>query len=306
MSLAVKTSDAGLSRIMNRSALRPRCGGPAASPVAQAATSIAVNAIEIVTTRLDVRPGKVRALAQWLSVEEQRRADRFDFDRDRRRFIVTRARLRQLLALRLDMRPEAVPLQYGENGKPALAGRSGTADWRFSVSRAEDLAIFAFSEGRELGIDVEAIHEVHDADAIASGFFSRCEQEAYFALEPGRRMLGFFNCWTRKEAFVKALGRGLSHRLDSFDVSLAPYEPARILRVDSTPGRDCGWRLDSFSPVPGFIAAVVSASRRPGVEGTQASFHSSRRAVIHGSPSNSPRAISRTSGSSISIAAAEL
>ncbi len=137
------------------------------------------------TTRLDTRPEAVRALAGLLSAEERRRADRYEFDRDRRRYIVARARLRQLLAARLKTRPEAVELVCGGHGKPALAQRSGDTDWRFNVSHRDEMAVYAFSQGREVGIDVEAIRNVRDADAIVSGFFSRCEQEAYLALDPG-------------------------------------------------------------------------------------------------------------------------
>jgi 4'-phosphopantetheinyl transferase len=245
---------------------------PAALPVATTFTS---DANEIVTIRLDTRPETVRALAELLSAEELRRADRYDFDRDRRRFIVARARLRQLLAPRLMTQPEAVELVYGVNGKPALAQRSGDTDWRFNVSHSEEIAVYAFSQGREVGIDIEAIRKVRDADAIVSGFFSRCEQEAYLALGPGEKMLGFFNCWTRKEAFLKALGHGLSHPLDCFDVSLAPGEPARILRVKNAPGCDSGWCLDSFSPSPGFVAAVVAERQDLGVEAAASPSHSS-------------------------------
>jgi 4'-phosphopantetheinyl transferase len=252
--------------------------GPAALPVATTFTS---DANEIVTIRLDTRPETVRAMAELLSAEELRRAGRYDFERDRRRFIVARAHLRQLLAIRVMTQPEAVELVYGRNGKPALARRSGNMDWRFSVSHRDEMAVFAFSLGREVGIDIEAIRDVRDADAIVSGFFSRSEQEAYLALDPGEKMLGFFNCWTRKEAFLKALGQGLSHPLDCFDVSLAPGEPARILRVINTPGCDCGWCLESFCPSPGFVAAVVTERQGLGVEGAASSPVSSRLAEVH-------------------------
>src|SRR2546425_829294 len=104
-----------------------------------------------------------------------------------------------------------------------------------------------------------------DRDAhrfIAARSFSHRENEAYRDLDPRDKLLGFYNCWTRKEAFVKALGDGLSHRLDRFDVSLAPSEPAMILRVDQTPGDSCSWRLESFSPAPGFVGAVVAECQR--------------------------------------------
>ena len=258
-------------RMMQRFSSCRRYRRPAALPIPDVATSFTNGAIEIVIARLDARPEAVRSLAEWLSAEERRRADRYDFDRDRRRFIVARARLRQLLAVRLMTRPEAVELVYGGHGKPALARRSDGTDWRFSVSHCDEMAVYAFSQGREVGVDIEAIRNVCDADAIVSHFFSRCEQNAYLALDPGEKMLGFFNCWTRKEAFLKALGDGLSLPLDCFDVSLAPGEPARILRVKNTPGCDSGWCLNSFSFSPGFVAAVVAERRALGAEAGAAS-----------------------------------
>lgn len=223
----------------------------------RATASFAKDAIEVVVTRLDVGAEAVRASAALLSDAERQRASRFAFDRDRRRFIVARAWLRRLLSARLGVRPETVELVYGANGKPALAQRFADSDLRFNVSHSDDVAVYAFAARREIGVDVEAIRVIRDADDIAGRFFSRHENEAYLALGPRDKPLGFFNCWTRKEAFIKALGDGLYHPLDAFDVSLTPGEPARILRVDDTPGADCGWSLDSFSPVSGFVAAVV-------------------------------------------------
>jgi 4'-phosphopantetheinyl transferase len=128
--------------------------------------------------------------------------------------------------------------------------------------------VFAFSVGCEIGIDVEAIRPIPDADAIAARFFSPRENAAYRALAPRDRPLGFYRCWTRKEAFIKALGDGCYYPLDHFDVSLAPGEPATILRVEGVPGDRCCWRMESFSPAPGFVAAVVAerATRRPGFD----------------------------------------
>ncbi len=219
-------------------------------------------AVEVVVTRLAMGPEAVRASAVLLSDAERVRASRFAFDRDARRFIAARARLRQLLAARLGVRPALVELVYGPHGKPALAGAGVDSDLRFNVSHRDDVAVYAFASGREIGIDVEAIRMIRDADAIAARLFSRREKEAYRALEPRDKPLGFFNCWTRKEAFVKALGDGLSYPLDRLEVSLAPGEPVRILRVDHTPGDDCGWRLVAFPPAAGFVAAVVAECRR--------------------------------------------
>jgi 4'-phosphopantetheinyl transferase len=223
----------------------------------RATASFAKHAIEIVVTRLDVRPEAVRASAALLSDAERQRAGRFAFDRDRRRFTVARAQLRWLLSERLGVRPEMVEFVYGAHGKPALARHFADSDLRFNVSHSDDFAVYAFAPVREIGVDVEAIRVIRDADEIAAHFFSRRENEAYLALDASDKPLGFFNCWTRKEAFIKALGNGLYYPLDRFDVSLAPGEPARILRVESTPGDYCGWALHSFSPAPGLIGAIV-------------------------------------------------
>jgi len=230
---------------------------PIAPMVTGAAMSFTGGTVEVVSVRLDAEPAAVGEFAQCLSDGERLRASRFVFDRDRRRFIVGRARLRHLLASRLGVQPDAVELVYGPRGKPALARHFARSGLRFNVSHANDVAVYAFALGREVGIDVEAVRVIRDADDIAARFFSRRENEAYLALDPRDRPLGFFNCWTRKEAFIKALGDGLYHPLDRFDVSLAPGEPARILRVESTPGDGCGWALHSFLPGPGLIGAIV-------------------------------------------------
>ena len=209
---------------------------------------------DAVAAPLDVEPEAVRAAVALLSPSERQRASRFSFERDRRRFIVARARLRQLLAARLEIQPEEVDLVYGSHGKPALTD----SDLHFNVSHCDDLAVYAFSWGHEIGVDVEAVRWFVDAGDIAARFFSRRENVAYAALDPLDKPLGFFNCWTRKEAFIKALGDGLNHPLDSFDVSLAPNEPAKILRVENRPGECCGWSMETFVPMPGFVAAVVT------------------------------------------------
>jgi 4'-phosphopantetheinyl transferase len=205
-------------------------------------------AIEVVLTRLDATPEALQSLQAWLCGAERQRAARFHFERDRRRFIVARARLRQRLAACLGVRPEWIELEYGENGKPALARGGSHAGRRlhFNLAHCDDVALHAFSSSREIGIDVEAIRALPEADDIAARHFSRRENEAYRALAPQDRPLAFFRCWTRKEAYLKALGRGLATRLNELDVS------------QDTLGEDGGWRLESFCPLPGFIAALAS------------------------------------------------
>jgi 4'-phosphopantetheinyl transferase len=214
--------------------------------------------IEIVATRLDVGPEAIAASHALLSNAEQRRARRVASGRVRGRFIVARARLRQLLGARLGVRPESVALTAAPNGKPALRG---DATLRFNLAHCDDVAVYAFGDDQEIGIDIEAVRALSDADQLADRFFSDAEQAAYRALRPAERPLGFFNCWTRKEAFIKAQGDGFGYPLDRFDVSLAPGEAARLLRVGALSGDACGWRLMSFSPAPGFVGAVVTEDR---------------------------------------------
>jgi len=213
--------------------------------------------IEVVVTRLAAAPDAVRASAALLSDAERHRARRFAFDRDASRFIVARARLRELLAVRLGVRAERVDFEYGAYGKPALSRRFADSALHFSVSHCDDIATYAFSWGGAVGIDVEFVRVMSDADDIAARFFSRRENATYQTLNPDDKPVGFFNCWTRKEAVVKALGDGLSMPLDRFDVTLAPSDPAQVLRVDTTPG-DSGWRLDSSCPAAGYVAAIAS------------------------------------------------
>src|SRR5881628_272569 len=245
-----------------------RRGSEPMAPTTQyaSAASSTDDAIDVVVTRSVVGPEVARAAAALLSDAERQRASCFLFDRDRDRFIVRRARLRQLLAARLGTRPESVELVYGAHGKPALARRFADSDLRFNVSHCDDVTLYAFSCGRAIGVDVEAVRVIRDADDIAARFFSHRETQAYRALEPRDRPLGFFQCWTRKEAFIKALGDGLSYPLDRFDVSLAPGEPARVLRVEGAPEDHRRWHMESFAPALGFVAAVVAERRSSAVD----------------------------------------
>jgi 4'-phosphopantetheinyl transferase len=192
---------------------------------------------DIVVARLDT----ISASAAILSESERQRAWRFTFERDRKRFIAARATLRSLLAARLGVRPEEVEMVYGKYGKPALGVRFASSELRFNVSHCDDLAVYAFARGRDVGVDVEAVRWFADAGDVAARFFSQAENEAYAALDSLEKPSGFFNCWTRKEAFIKAIGDGLNHPLQSFD--------ARRIR---------GWEIESFVPAPGFIAAIAT------------------------------------------------
>jgi 4'-phosphopantetheinyl transferase len=195
----------------------------------------------------------VRHLGSALSEDERGRAARFVFPRDRRRFVVTRACLRTLLADGAD--PRAVRFVYSEAGKPALEG--STPACHFNVSHSEDLALIAIGRDAALGVDVEAVRPLPDMHNIATRYFTRAETDDIFGVPPAARDLAFFSCWTRKEAFSKALGDGLSLALDRYRVTCRPDEPARLVEIDGSAHAAAEWIMHDLPPAPGFAGAVV-------------------------------------------------
>jgi 4'-phosphopantetheinyl transferase len=142
-----------------------------------------------------------------------------------------------------------------------LRDRHAESGWHFNLSYSDGadggLALCALCRWGRIGVDVESVRPLDRLDSTARHFFSPREYEAYRGLAPDSRLLAFFLCWTRKEAFAKALGKGLACDLADFDVSLTPGEPARILSVSGMPGEGCGWHLESIGPAGGRVAAVV-------------------------------------------------
>jgi 4'-phosphopantetheinyl transferase len=213
--------------------------------------------VDVISLRLDA-PADVRAaLWQLLSRDERQRAERFRYVEHRQRYIVARASLRRLLAERLGIAPSAVELVETSYGKPKLGPVHGSAGLEFNLSHSEVLAVYVFTKGRAVGVDVELIRQVPDADDLAECFFSPREAAALRSLPLDRRSLAFLACWTRKEAFIKALGLGLSCSLDTFDVTIDPDAPARIIRIEARIGRVAHWRLQAFTPYPSYIAAMA-------------------------------------------------
>ena len=197
-----------------------------------------------------------------LSADECARADRFYFPRDQRRYIVARAALRLHLGAELGVDATAVSFVYGEHGKPALAPPYAASGLKFNVSHSGELGLIGVLRGAELGVDVEAHRPLSDRDALVRRYFSEAENRVYFNLPETVRQAAFYNCWTRKEAVIKALGHGLSYSLRAFDVTLAPEDPPRLLRLQQLPGGESGWCLTAFEPGLGYAAAVVVPGKK--------------------------------------------
>jgi 4'-phosphopantetheinyl transferase len=217
--------------------------------------------VDIVGVRLDAPADVSTALWPLLSRNERERAEKFRYVEHRRHYVVARANLRRLLAERLRIAPQTIEFVETGYGKPRLAPVHGSADVEFNLSHSGILALYAFSNGRAVGLDVELIREVPDAVDLAERFFSPAETASLRALPLDRRSLAFLACWTRKEAFIKALGLGLSCPLDAFDVTIDPDAPARITRIEKRIDEVANWTMQAFTPSPRYVAAVAYANR---------------------------------------------
>lgn len=212
-----------------------------------------------------------RYVAAWLpglDAVERARASRFVQPQHARRFVLRRWGLRCILSGRLGVAPEAIGFAIDEFGKPWLAPPHDRAGFGFSTSHSGDLALIALRDGPEpFAIDVEKARRFDDADQLVARFFSPREQRDYAALAPAERREAFWRGWTVKEAFVKALGRGLSFPLDRFDVTLAPDRPAAIMAIGG--GAAENWTVQPIALGPDYRAAAVGWILPPADDLTQ-------------------------------------
>lgn len=213
--------------------------------------------IEVVCVALESDAGPIAAARTLLSADEIARADRFAFARHGEAFALARASLRLLLAARTGLDARTLTFDYGSEGKPALcAGMAGP--WRFNVSDSGDLLACAFVQGMDIGIDIERHRLLRDRDGLAERFFAPEECEALLAVPEEERDRAFFACWSRKEAFIKADGRGMRIPLHSFRVSLEP-SPAgsALLACRDEEGPLDAWLLRPFDVAPGYSGAIA-------------------------------------------------
>jgi 4'-phosphopantetheinyl transferase len=219
------------------------------------------NEVHVWRASLDEFPSQIDILLHTLATDERKRADRFYFQRDRQRFITAHGVLRTILGLYVNVAPNYLSFRYSSHGKPALARESGGDAIRFNMSHSQDVALYAVTRDREVGIDVEFIRHDLGVEQIAERFFSRRETATLHALPSDLRECAFFLCWTRKEAYIKARGEGLSLALDQFDVSLIPGEPAALLSTYPDSDEAFRWSLQELPLASGFVAALALEGR---------------------------------------------
>jgi 4'-phosphopantetheinyl transferase len=219
-----------------------------------------LGATDVHVFRASLEPaGHVAArLGQLLSRDEYARADRFHFEIDRQHFIVARGYLRTILSRYIGIAPAGIRFSYADHGKPRLASPIGqTQPLHFNLTHSAGLALYAFTRVGEIGIDLEHIRPDFSGEDTARRFFSSTEVTCLSKLPESARHEAFFNCWTRKEAFIKAKGTGLSLPLDQFDVTVAPAEPAALLRTRWDESEAARWSLKAIDMGPAYVGAVA-------------------------------------------------
>jgi 4'-phosphopantetheinyl transferase len=221
--------------------------------------SLETGTVHVWRISLDQPDDRLDRFRRTLEPDELNRAGRFHFEKHQRHFIVARGFLRSVVARYLETQPEALRFSYGAYGKPVLAGEHVL---RFNLSHSHEVALLAVALDAELGVDVEHIRADFASEEIARRFFSRAEVEVFNALPKEEQVAAFFRCWTRKEAYIKAIGKGLSQALDAFDVTLAPDVQPALLRVE---GDDASrWLLRNVDVGEGYAGAL--AVERPVAE----------------------------------------
>ena len=213
--------------------------------------------VDLWKVSLDMPRNQIDELYYTLSGVEQRKADYFRFAEQRSSYIISYGILRKVLGAYLKMNPVELNFNYGKNGKPVLAGVPSDEMIHFNMSSSRNLTVIAISRYYEIGIDIEYIGDIPEIDRTANQFFSKAEADVFHALPVYEKTKAFYNCWTRKQAFLKAIGNGSLYPLKTFDVTLAPHEPAQLLRVKGKPQEASRWSIQAIMPETNYTGAIA-------------------------------------------------
>ena len=224
---------------------------------------LAPKEVHVWAFNLSAPPDLFARLESRLAGKERERAARFRFDLHRERFIVGRGLLRELLGNYLDRDAEEIEFAYGAHGKPCLTGQQSPINLHFNLAHSESRAVVAITTAGAVGIDIEQIRNLSDADELVARFFSPRESRAFRSLPPEQRPLASFNLWTRKEAWLKATGDGIGQYLNQVEVSFLPGEPARLLTLPISFASGGRWSLSELAPPSGFVAALATTMDEP-------------------------------------------
>lgn len=217
--------------------------------------------IHVWRASLDVAPPVAARLHGTLSADEAARAARFAFQRDRAHFVAARGLLRAILGRYLELPPGDLRFANNRYGKPAIASETAGQPIQFNLSHSHGVALFAVSRGGQLGVDIELVRTEPVCEQIAARFFAPGESSQLATVPLCQRQWAFFTCWTRKEAYIKARGDGLSRPLDSFEVSVRPGEPARLLCTYDDASDAERWSIVELAPGEGYVGALAAEGR---------------------------------------------
>ena len=219
---------------------------------------LSTDVVHIWRVGIDLPNKRVQEFKGILSIDERMKADRFRFEQDKSRFIAAHGILRRILACYLSIEPGAIRFCYEKAGKPRLQNAFGMTGIQFNLSHSEGLAFYVFVEGHEVGVDVEYMREISEMEQIVEQFFSVRERAFFGTLPASEKQETFFNWWTRKEAFTKATGEGLSYSLDRFHVSAEPGKSVGLLRTVGDAKEGPRWSIWDVKPGKEFAGAVVA------------------------------------------------
>ena len=216
--------------------------------------SLSQGDVQVWRASLERTQAEREALWRFLAPGERARAERFRFDIHRHYYIVGRGLLRLLIGSYLSLPPTEIQFAYSRYDKPSLVNEPAFC---FNVSHSQGKLLIGFTWGMALGVDIEQVRTLDDMDAIARRFFSEAENLDYARVPAALRPEAFFNCWTRKEAFIKAVGEGLSFPLNEFDVTLRPGEKAVLRQVRGSVDEAARWSMRTLNPFSGYRGALV-------------------------------------------------
>lgn len=226
--------------------------------------------VHVWMTSIDRRRSEMDNLHQTITDDEKARAECFRFDTHRQRYIVGRATLRAILSRYVGIPPNRLRFQYNSYGKPMLVERKDrgvlpTGTLNFNLSHSNRLVLYAVTQGREIGVDIEYIRDNLDVLRIAKRYFSTQEFSEIASLPQTRQIKTFFDCWTRKEAFIKAKGEGFSLPTDQFNVSITPENTVAWLHTATDQHDTSSWSIQALTPASGYAAALAVQGPPPPV-----------------------------------------
>lgn len=229
-------------------------------PPSPAELHLEPQAVHVWAVPLDLASEQIASLATVLSTDELERAEKFRFPHLRNRFIAARGSLRALLGRYLHRDPAALEFGYSSRGKPALKGQ-GATQLHFNLAHSHELALIAVACAVPVGVDAERIRPMRDADRIAERFFSAREAETFRSVPATEQDAAFFSLWTRKEAWLKATGDGISESLSKFEVTFLPADEPRVLAIAGDTAAGAAWSLCALNPASGYVGALAMQRR---------------------------------------------